>query len=275
MFFDIYEDLRNNRLTLPSIPEVALKIRKLIDAGNSAATIAKAVTADPVIAAKLLRAANSPLFRGLREFTTCTQAIVRIGLKTTKQLVMTFTVKELFHAKRPSTRKHMADLWNHSIEIAAICYVLASKTRTVDPEQAMLAGLLHDIGAIPILAYAENYPHLQDSPAALAEAVREFRGEVGGIILQRWGFDEDMINAAREAENWQRDHTGEADLADFVIVAQYYHLLVQGQGEALPALNAVPAMQRVLPGEPDAEKSLALLQEAHEQVVEVRHMLAG
>lgn len=275
VFFDIYEDLRNNKLTLPSIPEVAMKIRQLIDEGSGANTIAKAVMTDPVIAAKLLRASNSPLFRGAREFTTCTQAIVRIGLKTTKQLVMTFTMKELFRAKHAVTRKRMEELWNHSIEVAAICYVLAKETKTADPEQALLAGLLHDIGAIPILTYAENYPGLLDSPADLAKAVKEFRSEVGGIILQRWGFGDDMINAAKDAEHWQRDHDGKADLADLVIVAQLHLMIIQRGTDDVPPLENVPAFRRISPDSMSAEKSLAMLREAHEQVVETRHMLAG
>lgn len=275
VFFDIYEDLRNNKLNLPSLPEVAMKIRQLIDEGNSASTIAKAVTTDPVIAAKLIRAANSPLFRGVREFTTCTQAIVRIGLKTTKQLVMTFTVKELFRAKHTTTRKRMEELWNHSIEIAAICYVLAKETGAADPEQALLAGLLHDIGTIPLLTYAENYPTLLESASELAKAVKEFRSEVGGIILQRWGFDENMINAAKEAEHWKRDHNGKADLADLVIVAQLHLMIVQRGGEDIPSLEEIPAFKRLSPDAMSAERSLAMLREAHEQVVETRHMLAG
>lgn len=275
VFFDIYEDLRNNKLNLPSIPEVAMKIRKLIDEGNNVSTIAKAVTTDPVIAAKLIKAANSPLYRGARVFTNCTQAIVRLGLKTTKQLVTTFTVKELFRAKHAVTRKRMEELWNHSIEVAAVCYTLAKESGAADPEQALLAGLLHDIGSIPILTYAEAYPGLLESAAELSKAVKEFRAEVGGIILQRWGFEDNMINAIKEADAWKRDHDGPADLADIVVVAQLHLMILQRSGEELPALEDIPAFRRLSPGDQSAEKSLAMLQLAHAQVEETRHLLAG
>ena len=142
LLLDVYADLRNNKLVLPSLPEVAVRIRRMIDDGtNSARKISQAVNTDPSIAAKLIKAANSPLFRGTKEFETSAQAIVRLGMQTTKQLVTTFTVKELFKASTPLLKQRMDALWQHSMEIAAICYVLGKNVRGLDPDQGL--SLIH------------------------------------------------------------------------------------------------------------------------------------
>jgi len=274
LLLDIYADLRNNKLILPSLPEVAVRIRRLIDEGtNSAKKISQAVNTDPVIAAKLIKAANSPLFRGTKEFETSSQAIVRLGMQTTKQLVTSFTLKELFKARSNVLKKRMDALWQHSIEIAAICFVLAKHARGVDPEQGLLAGLLHDIGTVPILMYAEQYDTLVNDSQLLEKTIKELKTELGGVILKRWSFSEEMINATQHSENWRYQHEGGADITDLVIVAHLHQLM--GSAEKAAQLDKVPAFRRLFPGELPFTQLTAILEEAKIQLDETRQLLVA
>ena len=92
--------------------------------------LARTTNTDPAIAAKLIRAANSPLYRGQSRIDQCDNAVVRLGLQTSRQLVSSFAVNELFNSDSPLLEKRTGELWRHSTEIAAISYVIASKTKT-------------------------------------------------------------------------------------------------------------------------------------------------
>ena len=274
LLLDIYADLRNNKLILPSLPEVAVRIRRLIDEGtNSAKKISQAVNTDPAIAAKLIKAANSPLFRGTKEFETSSQAIVRLGMQTTKQLVTSFTVKELFKAKSPVLKKRMDILWQHSIEIAAISYVLAKHSRGLDPDQGLLAGLLHDIGVVPILMYAEEYDTLVNDPHLLEKAIKDLKTELGPVILKRWNFNEEMVACAQHSENWRYQHEGEVDFADLVIVAHLHQLMADEEKAA--QLEKVPAFRRLFPGDMSTRELVQIMDEAKSQLEETRQLLVA
>ncbi len=274
LLLDIYSDLRNNRLVLPSLPEVAVRIRQMIDDGtNSAKKISQAVNTDPAIAAKLIKAANSPLFRGTKEFETSAQAIVRLGLQTTKQLVTTFTIKELFKAKSPILKNRMETLWQHSIEIAAISYVLAKNLRGLDPDQALLAGLLHDIGVVPILMYADQYPTLLNNPELLEKTIKELKTDLGSVILKRWGFNQEMVDSAVHSENWRHQHDGEAELADLVIVAHLHQMMLSEEKAA--KLHKIPGFRLLFPGEDSWKQLSSIMEQARAQLEDTRQLLVA
>ncbi|MCG8668297.1 MAG: HDOD domain-containing protein [Pseudomonadales bacterium] len=274
LFFDIYSDLRNNKLALPSLPDVAIKVRKMIDSGDNAKTIAQVVNADPAITVKLIKAANSPLFRGTKEFETSAQAIVRLGLQTTKQLVTSFTLREVFKTKEPTIKKRMDQLWSHSIEVGAICHALAKQVPGLDPEQGLLAGLLHEIGNVPLLIYAAEYPGLVNDQDQLNRALEEYGPNLGSVILKRWNFSEELVEVAQQADNWKRDHEGPADYCDLVQVAQL-HAILGKQDLSLPPMDQVPAFEKVSQGRFTPETSMQIMEDAKQDIEETRKLLAG
>ncbi len=109
----------------------------------------------------------------------------------------------------------MKALWKHSTRVAAICQVLARITKRFDPEHAMLAGLMHDIGSVAVLNYIENC-HTEDLQAPTVDhAVENLRAQTGGMILRSWGFATDFIVTALEAEEWMRNKGPEPDYCDW------------------------------------------------------------
>ena len=269
--------MRNNKLSLPSLPDVALKIRQLIaDGTNNAKTIAQAVNSDAAIATKLIKAANSPLFRGTKEFESTSQAIVRLGMQTTQQLVTSFTLREVFKAKNPTIKKRMDTLWVNGIEIAAISSVLAKHIPGLNPEQGLLAGLLHEIGTVPVLMYAEQYEEIANDPVQLEHAILGLSAEIGGVILKRWSFSDEIITVTQYARQWDREHEGPPDYCDLVIVAQLHAAMGKqpSEDDKMPSLEECPAFHKLSNhGKLTPEKSLTILAEAKEQIEETKLLL--
>lgn len=272
--FHLYRDLKNNAAVLPSLPDLALRIRKTIDLDVSdAKAIARLVESDPAMAAKLMKAANSALYGGLGGVETTSSAVVRLGMKTTRQLVLSFALKEVFECNDPMIRKRMQALWKHSSQVAALCFVLAREIKGMDPEEALLIGLVHDVGAIPILNYSQKYPALTKDPDALEQTIGHMRGELGAMILRDWLFLPAVVAGARDAENWTRKNPGRADFTDLLIVAQVHEMLRKGVTDSLPPLAEISAINRVLGDRASPEKSLQVLHAAKEQVDEMRSVL--
>lgn len=245
LFLKIYEDLTNNTLKLPSIPSVAFKVRKLIDLDTSTATeICRAINMDPAMAAKILKAANSPIYRGANKIETINQAVVRLGYTVTRQLVLSFALRDVFKIDSERLRIIMNDLWEHSLNIATNTYTLSKELKLLSPEEALLAGLIHDIGAIPIILYAKQYPNLLESDDTLASTINSFKGELGGIILKKWDFSNPMVSVAREAEHWER-HADQPDYCDLVIVAQLYSIDRTQPFQNAPDLEQSPSFKRL------------------------------
>ncbi len=272
--FHLYRDLKNDVAVLPSLPDLALRIRRAIDDETSdARTIARLVESDPAMAAKLLKAANSALYGGLGGVETTSSAVVRLGMQTTRQLVMTFALKEVFVSEDAAIRRRMQELWKHSAHIAALCFVLAREIKGLQAEEALLIGLVHDVGVIPIFNYADKYPELTEDPSTLDATIQRMRGELGAMILRQWHFPPEVVAAARDAENWTRRHNSAADFSDLVIVAQVHEFIRKHTLEGLPPLDDVSAIRRVFGDTATPEKSLKVLHDAKAQIDEMRSVL--
>ena len=274
--FQLYQDLKNGEAMLPSLPDLALRIRKAIDDDISdARAIARLVESDPAMAAKLLKAANSALYSGAASIEATYAAVVRLGMKVTRQLVLTFALKEVFSAEDPLIRQRMQELWKHSANIAALCFVLARRVKGIDPEEALFIGLVHDVGAIPILNYAQNYRELTEGAEALDLTLKRMRGELGAMILRDWRFSSMIVASARDAENWQRSHNGKADFTDLLVVAQLLERMHEHRLEELPPLDTISALRRVLGDDVSPDQSLDILDEVTAQVDDMRSLLRG
>jgi HD-like signal output (HDOD) protein len=267
-------DLNQDKLVLPSLPDVAVRVgRAMRDENTNARKLAEIVQTDPAITTKLIRAANSPLYAGVTPVDSCAAAIVRLGADTTHKLVLTFALRELFNTRSTVLKKHMRDLWLHSVKVSAVSYILAKISKQFNPEHALLAGLLHDIGNIAILSYAEHYPEVANDSEKLEQVISDMRGRIGSVILRNWGFIEDLIIVTQEAENWYREQEGEADYADLVIVAQLHSHIGSTLMKELPSLDQVPALKRLNLGELTPKLSLKVLDKAEEKIAHAEAML--
>lgn len=277
LLMEFYADLRANRLRLPSVPDVAFRVRRATERENATADdMAQVVSADPSIAAKLIRACNSALYRGVNDTRTVREAVVRLGTRTTRQLVTMFAMREVFRADHQGLQARMDELWQHSREVAALCWVLADAATRLDPEEAMLAGLLHDIGMIPVVVFADQHARLAGDLTEVSHVVEALRGDVGAAVLENWGFPEAFVRSARQAESWSYEAMEEEpQLVDVVIVAQLHAMIHDQQNDGLPHFAEVPAYRRLGELELNASRSLELLHQARDRVSELQSLLRG
>lgn len=268
LIYSFLQDLENDSLTLPSFPDIALRIgRAMTDENNDAETIARIIQTDPVITTKLLKAANSPLYAGLSQIKSCSDAVMRIGFETTRRLVICFAFKELFSSTSPVLGKRMKMLWEHSTKVGAICFFLAKRDSRFNQEQAMLAGLLHDIGVVAILSYLIQYPEESKDPQLVEHVITQLRVETSGMLLRKWAFSDDLVVAATDAEDWWRDPSPEPDYCDLVLIAQLHSFVGSAEAMDYPAIDGIPAYGKFHLGELTPEKSLQILDEAKEYIL--------
>ncbi len=274
LYIDCYKFMQSEKLALPTIPDVAFKIRRAIndDTANNN-KIARVVQTDPSITARLIQIANSPLYRGRRNIESCPEALTRIGLKSSQDFITAFAMKAVFNAKSPIIRKKMQELWAHSSYVAAISAVFAHKTPGFDPDRAMLAGLVHDIGVVPILTYADKHPNILANPQDLIDAVKELRVEIGIQIIRKWDFPSDFEDVITHAEDWQRESGDTPDYTDIVMISQLHSFIGKVDIKKMPKMDDLPAYQKLASGRLDIDQSINILDLVKDEIEDVRQML--
>lgn len=267
----IYEDLNTGRLLLPSLPHVAVRIGEAVNNEDSdARRVAALIETDPAIAVKIVKAANSARYGGVSQVATVAEAVARLGMQNTQVMVITFALRELFRTRSRPLEKRMLALWEHSRRIAAMTQVLAEKVGGLNVHEALLAGLVHDIGVLAVIGYARDFPDVVAHDDALDASIQALRSQLGGMILSKWQLPGELVTAAKEAENWYRDHDGKPDYADLVIVVQIHEGIA---GDLDP--GKLPALGRLGLSPQEVDKGLDLLNDAHEEVAAAKRLLAG
>jgi putative nucleotidyltransferase with HDIG domain len=267
-------ELQQGNFVLPTLPSIAVRIRETIADENSGADdIARVIMADPSIAAKIIKAANSALYQRRKKAEDCKTAVVSLGTKVTTQLVTSFALKELFDSSNKLLEKRMTKLWEHSIEIAAISSVLAQTTPGFDPGHVMLAGLIHDIGNIAILNKAVEHPLIVDSEEHLDKVITKMHAQVGSSILRNWGFSDDFVRVTEETENWMYDENEKPDIVDIINMAHLHSYIGSPKQKDVPIIDQVPAFHKLALGQLTPKLSIQILDKANEQIRETKALL--
>lgn len=217
----IVADLENERLPLPTLPEVALRVRDTADDANaSISDVARIIETDAALSARIVQVGNSALYRGVAAAETVQAAAMRMGLDTVRTLATSLAMKQLFQATHPVVDAYLRKAWKQSTDVAAISAVIAKSAAGLESDSALLAGLTHSIGLAPILVKAESEPALLADPQELDRLLFELHPVIGSRILQQWGFSDALVRVPAEHLTVARDGTdGKADYVDVVQVA--------------------------------------------------------
>ena len=218
---EMRSDLAAGRLVLPSLPDIVFQVAKLMqDPDARGEEIAAVVGKDPALSARFLRLANSAYFPGMRPVADLKRAIVRLGHKVIKHLVTTLAVSKLYDVRsHPAARPYLTELWQHSTLIASLSELLARRHGHLEAEVAMLAGLVHRIGALPIIVRAEKTPQVLGDRTLVLELLDLLHREVGQAIVSGWRFPPELTAVVVEHDDLTRESTGLADYVDIVQVA--------------------------------------------------------
>ncbi|MEM7293408.1 MAG: HDOD domain-containing protein [Pseudomonadota bacterium] len=273
IFHAISQAFANDSLELPNFPDVALKVRQAVNSPDISATeVSQIVQADPVLAACLMQVANSPLYRGWKDVQSVRDAISRLGLESTRSLAVSLAVKPLFKARSAMVKKRIKALYQQSTYISAISYVLAQRETDLDPERALFAGLIHDIGTIPILNYIDKNSDLAPSSNALEKTIASLKAPVGAILVSAWDFDAELVALVEMGDDWSRDSTDAVDYADIVLAARWHCLFDTGFTDDLPAHSDISANRRLGLNVAD-DNHMGFLEEARDEIALIHQIL--
>lgn len=215
---DLISAIDNDKLVLPTLPEVALQVREIAESEDSAIMdLVKVISNDTALSARIIRVCNSPLFRGSRAIENLNMAVSRLGMAYTSNLAMGLAMEQMFQATSDMIDKRLRATWQTSTEVAGVCHVLAQHYTRLKPDQATLAGLVHLIGVLPILRYVEDQD-IQISSIMLDNVIDELHPRLGAAILKKWDFPKELQNVPLEYASFQREVPA-ADFADLVMVA--------------------------------------------------------
>jgi HD-like signal output (HDOD) protein len=268
--------LKANKLIVPSLPEVAEKVREAVqNPATDVVDVAKIIQADPPLAARILQVANSPVYRGNVAITNCRTAVSRLGMKVTRDLVMSCSLQQLFKSEHQSLQKELKEQWRQSTFVGAISFIVARLAPHLDVDRALLAGLLHNIGALPLIAYAPSYPALTTNHELLQKTIERLGPKVGEQVLRRWRFDNDLIVAVAEAKNWSRDSGAKADICDVVQLAQLYSYIDTPAMAVHPTLDQIPAFSKVPLGRLGPKMTVRILDEARAEIADMQKILGA
>lgn len=235
--------IANDDLVLPTLPEVALKIRQAAeDPEISISHLSKVIGRDTALSARLIKVVNSPLLRATQEVTDLHTAITRLGTNYSSNLAIGLVMEQIFHARSEVVEQKMRDVWRRSLEVAGVSYVLCRSHTQLKPDQAALGGLVHQIGVLPILTYAEDHYELLADQVSLNHVIDSIHPLLGDKLLRGWDFPEMLVNLPGQYLDLERE-SASLDYIDLVQIAVLYchrgthHPLAEFPISTLPALK--------------------------------------
>ncbi len=189
---------------LPTLPRTVLRITELVnDPKSSARDLARIITDDQVLAARLLKLVNSSFYGFPQRISTITAAIVLLGFDAIRNLLLTTSVFELFSNRNQVSLIRQEQFWDHSLGCAVASKVIGNHLRYDKVEELFVAGLLHDIGKIVEMiflpqAFKEINRLVKDKQILMITAEEKVLGyrhpEVGKLLAERWNLPPKLIS---------------------------------------------------------------------------------
>lgn len=259
-------DAAANLLDIPSLPDILSRIQEAVNHPALGVTeVARIIQLDAPLSARLLSVANSPLYRAPMQLTDLKQAIQRLGLGVTRNIVTSLVLNNLFTVRAPVLQSLLRDMWQQSCYVAAIAHVMAGITPGILPDRAMLAGLLHNIGALPVLVYADRHFAQAIDPSLLQEVLLQLQGRLGRQVIQHWDLGADLVSVPEAVNNWQRDEQDTVDYADVVQIAYVHSRFGRGQND-MPPLTSLPAFNKLSLSQMGPYAGIELIEQAQTEI---------
>lgn len=198
-------EIEANRLQLPSPPDNVIALRNLIQQNAGINEISTLLSKEPHLSARLIKLANSVLFHSRFHVSSVKTAITRLGMQKVSNLVTGFAITQSFINNKTRGIEHdLKRSWLISNHVASVTMSLAQHHGQIDPDQALLAGQIHNIGDTPLLLHLNTLPELNQDPEMkhkiIIMVLKRLSAKVGTAILKKWQFPPDMVQLPFAAE---------------------------------------------------------------------------
>jgi HD-like signal output (HDOD) protein len=245
MLEDIAQELSGD-VVFPTAFDIVARLRKALQDPNlPLPRLAEIVELEPLISGRLIGLANSVAFRrrGL-EVRSVKVAVTRLGINLVRSTAMGIAMNQLLRAKDLLPFGSLAQqLWQHSLHSAAAAEVLAQRmTPHIAPDEALLAGLVHDLGAFYMLYRASQYAELRTRPDTVRYLITEWHESIGHALLVALGMPHAIADAMRDHDRPRAVPRPPANLTDIVYVA---NLIAGGKFEWMSRDSDAPEAGRI------------------------------
>jgi len=214
--------INNGQLPLPTLPSLAQKVLKAAQDDNlTTDSLSALVEQDPAIAAHLVKIANSPLVGCPTEVTDLGTAIGLFGIGYCSQLAISLALRQLFRARHAVISDLIEHTWEESTRVANLCLVMATNY-PINPGSAYLAGLLHKIGALPILRWLDEQTDIELSRTQIMTLVEQHQAQLAEQLLDDWCFPPSLCAVPHNYQNMNHNGKQQADMSDLVAAACYF-----------------------------------------------------
>ena len=253
-------ELSGGKIELPGFPHIVMRVQRILSDEKADATkMVRVIGGEPVLAAQLIRMANSAALNpASTPVTDLRAAVTRVGVDTVRSATIAFAMRQLNEA--PTLRgleMQLGVLWRRSVQVASLCFVVARRLTNVSADTALLAGLLQGIGRLYILTRASRHRTLFCDAAAYQGIEHEWHLSIAAALLENWGIADEIVQAVHESENLEREARGTPALPDVLVVGTLLADL-NGDASALAAqVQCAKPLQRLRLDQQACERFLA------------------
>ena len=267
---DIAQDLSADT-NFPTCLDASLNVRNTLkDPLVALDKVAQVVNVEPLISTRLLRLANSVAYNVTgSEISDLHLAIQRVGFETVRTTSLNVAMEQMLHSRNVSAFEDIARLtWDHSLQVAAIGRVLAQRVgRDIRGEDAMLVGMVNNIGVFYLLYRAADYPEYHENREAMLELLTGWSDSIGENLLAVLGLPEPILSAIH-THNSQQHNSDPFSLAD---VLYFACLLAENNCPWLGYSSHANSEQ----AEQDRARYADLLEEAQDDIREIQYALSA
>lgn len=267
---DIARDLSGD-INFPTCLDAAILVRNTLkDPLADLDRVAQAVGAEPLISSKLLRLANSVTYNPSgAHIADLSKAIGRLGFEVVRTTSLAVAMDQMLKSRHLAAYDELSrEAWSYSIKVAAIARVLARRLGRIAPDEAMLAGMVHNIGVFYLLYRAAEYPVYRDAPEAMLDLLKGWHTSIGESLLHILGLPESVLEAIGDQSHTPRNETP-CTVRDVLFFAK----VLAGGPQAWQDDHFNPA--QIAEHHADLQRYTDLLDEAEEDIADLRQALAG
>lgn len=226
MNIDLYKKIIEDHQELASLPQTLAEVLRVIkDENSSASELGEVLRHDPALATKILRVVNSPVYGSSREITTMTQAVMTLGMRAVSALALSTSVYDITGKWNGTIDR--SRFWRHSLEVAIGCREIGAAIGMECPEEAFIAGLIHDIGLLILeKSFPEKFQRIWQQAESgenifdLADQVwGTNHARIGRFLFEQWNLPESICEAIGHFHNEFSPGNTDADFRLAQIIA--------------------------------------------------------
>ncbi len=241
IYRQVVTQLMSGEEQLPSLPAITLEIRRaLTDPQVSLAQLNRLISRDPALSAILMKYASSALLRTQVPPKSLSDVLRILGVTQIDRITMAHSVKSLFILHSPAHKKLFLEAWERLVLKASCSAFLARLVGHVQPDQALLASLLSEVGTLAVLSAFKNAAQIP-SPELYYKLCREYSKSLGVIVLKKWAVDDAYIKVIRHAGDWHYHEHPEVELVDLINLSLFHAIKQIGRTSDLPPLTGLAA----------------------------------